>query len=180
LPGNRATNRYSRPMSEDATTEEIMNVKTIGDFCQLWYSKMNGTAPTSEKYNESRYRGLNLHSRILHGTIEYRYHHGTLNSDNIRDWMLLCLAMSDFGSKLMTISNKYSKLFINQESKDFTDYLSAMKAENLIPYVESMLKENKRYSEDMVSANETYEEHAVDTINDSWERVRSTDLPDVR
>ncbi len=103
---------------------------------------MNGTITTADKYNESRYRGLNLHSRILHGTIEYRYHHGTLNSDRIRDWVLFCLAISDFGSKLMTLSSKYSKLFINQESNDFSDYLSAMKAESLIPYVESMMREN--------------------------------------
>ena len=142
LPERRSSSRYSAPMSDNVTTEEILDMKTVGDFCDLWYRKMNGTITTADKYNESRYRGLNLHSRILHGTIEYRYHHGTLNSDRIRDWVLFCLAISDFGSKLMTLSSKYSKLFINQESNDFSDYLSAMKAESLIPYVESMMREN--------------------------------------
>jgi hypothetical protein len=80
---------------------------------------------------------------MLHGTVEYRYHHGSLNSEGIVNWMMFCLTISDFGANLLKgTSNKIKDLFIQKESKDFSDYLSAMKADSLIPYVKDMIDRN--------------------------------------
>jgi len=103
---------------------------------------MNKTEATTEKYNSSRYRGLNIHSRFLHGTIEYRYHHGTLNSYFITKWMAFCLGMSDFGARFLERNDKIKNLFIKSESNDFSDYLSAMNMDDLIPYVEELRDRN--------------------------------------
>jgi len=154
LPQERSTSRYSAHMSEKVSTEDILDIKNIGEFCNLWYNGMNSTNASTEKYNDSRYRGLNMHSRMLHGTIEYRYHHGTLNSEHITNWMIFCLAISDFGANLLN-RDTYKRtvdLFINRESKDFSDYLLAMNAKSLIPYVEEMITYNNP-SPDVVAPN---------------------------
>jgi hypothetical protein len=58
--------------------------------------------------------------------------------------MIFCLAISDFGAKLLSpdTETKLLDLFILKESKDFSDYLQAMGADNLIPYVKNMLEEH--------------------------------------
>ena len=162
LPISRYNSRYSSPMSTKASTEDILEVKTFGEFCELWYLKMNEVTMTADKYNDSRYRGFNLHSRILHGTIEYRYHHGTLNFESISNWLRFCLFISDFGSKLLMPENeKIKNLFIKQESKDFSDYISAMGAEDLIPYVQEMISRQSNDGE-IVSDHESGWEESQD------------------
>ena len=142
IPKHRELSRYSSPMKE-FPSDLILDVKSVREFCILWYKTMNDTRATSEKYNESRYNGLNLHSRFLHGTVEYRYHHGTLSHYHITNWVLFCLAMSDYGSKLLYQDNESKlNLFLNKESKDFSDYLDVMGASSLIPYTEEMIKDN--------------------------------------
>ena len=149
-------------MSTKASTEDILEVKTFGEFCELWYLKMNEVTMTADKYNDSRYRGFNLHSRILQGTIEYRYHHGTLNFESISNWLRFCLFISDFGSKLLMPENeKIKNLFIKQESKDFSDYISAMGAEDLIPYVQEMISRQSNDGE-IVSDHESGWEESQD------------------
>ena len=154
LPQERSTSRYSARMSENVSTQDILDIKNIGEFCTLWYNDMNGTNASTEKYNDSRYRGLNMHSKMLHGTIEYRYHHGTLNSEHISNWIIFCLAISDFGATLLN-GETYKRtvdLFIERESKDFSDYLLAMNAKSLIPYIEEMITYNNP-SPDIVAPN---------------------------
>jgi len=142
IPKRRAESRYSKPMDE-IDSKIILEVKNARDFCDLWYGIMNDTKATTEKYNSSRYRGLNLHSRFFHGTIEYRYHHGTISDYYINNWVLFCLAISDYGKNFLSLEKKsVLNLFINKESKDFSDYLTAMGVSNLIPYVNEMIKGN--------------------------------------
>jgi hypothetical protein len=68
--------------------------------------------------------------------------------------MIFCLAISDFGANLLN-EDTYKRtvdLFINRESKDFSDYLLAMNAKSLIPYVEEMITYNNP-SPDVVAPN---------------------------
>ena len=142
LPPNRSKNRYSPPMDDGITSDDILSISSAKDLSVLWYESMNSTEATTDKYNSSRYRGLNIHSRFLHGTIEYRYHHGTLNSYFITKWMAFCLGMSDFGARFLERDDKIKNLFIKNESNDFSDYLSAMNMDDLIPYVEELRERN--------------------------------------
>jgi len=51
--------------------------------------------------------------------------------------------MSDYGSKLLYQDNESKlNLFLNKESKDFSNYLDVMGASSLIPYTEEMIKDN--------------------------------------
>ena len=57
----------------------------------------DGYYPTTEKYNDCRYYGLNLHARYYHGTIEFRHHSGTLNKTKILNWIKICNAIIEKG-----------------------------------------------------------------------------------
>lgn len=138
LPDSRSKSRYSKPM-ENIDSQVILDVKSTSDLCQLWYEVMNGTHASSEKYNDSRYRGFNLHSRFLHGTIEYRYHHGTLSDYYINNWIMFCLAISDFGTTLLSKDKKTVNLFVDGSKNKYTVLLEAMGISNLIPYIEEMI-----------------------------------------
>lgn len=49
-----------------------------------------------DKYNHSRYYGLNLHSWIYRGTIEARMHHGTTNGEKITNWGIMWAGILDY------------------------------------------------------------------------------------
>ncbi len=50
-------------------------------------------------YHGNRYRGLNLHSLLNIGTIELRYHSGTLDSTKIINWLFINTAIIDYCNK---------------------------------------------------------------------------------
>jgi len=159
LPANRLKSRYCRPMA-DISVHKIADISSAKEFSDLWYIAMNNTEASSDKYNSSRYCGLNIHSRFLHGTIEYRYHYGTISSESINNWVKLCLLISDFGSRLFlkkttkqsSVSKKITNLFMYNETNDYTDYLEAMGANHkLIDYVKNMI--NRRHGSEKPITN---------------------------
>ena len=170
LPPNRSKNRYSSPMDDGITSDDILGISSAKDLSVLWYENMNKTEATTDKYNSSRYRGLNIHSRFLHGTIEYRYHHGTLNSYFITKWMAFCLGMSDFGARFLERDDKIKNLFIKSESNDFSDYLSAMNMNDLIPYVEELRERN--------ADAHIIEKGAEEVASGSWENAHRYEAGD--
>ena len=66
---------------------------------------------STEKYNDSRYHGLNLHARYYHGTIEFRHHSGTLNKEKILNWIKICNAIIETGIRLSSSSSKIERLY---------------------------------------------------------------------
>lgn len=52
-----------------------------------------------DKYNSSRYVGLNLHSYWYRGTVEFRHHHGTNDPEKIRNWGIFVGSIVDFSVK---------------------------------------------------------------------------------
>lgn len=45
---------------------------------------------TTHKYNDARYRAVNLHSYFFRGTVEFRHHHGTIDREAITNWGIVC------------------------------------------------------------------------------------------
>lgn len=64
---------------------------SMSDFEHIWY---NGRSGRNYHYDESRYRGLNLHSVFSKGTIEFRLFNSTLHAGEIKSYIQLCLAIS--------------------------------------------------------------------------------------
>lgn len=73
---------------------ELLQMNRESDFVEAWYE---GNSINREKYNDSRYHGLNLHARFYLGTIEFRYHSGTVNTKKMKNWILICNSIVETG-----------------------------------------------------------------------------------
>ena len=51
------------------------------------------------KYDETRYRALNLHSFWHRGTIEFRHAHGTARGEQVMHWGIVCGSIVEFAAK---------------------------------------------------------------------------------
>jgi hypothetical protein len=96
LPRSRA-GRWCRPLR--MSLENIINCSSEGEFVNLWYDSASCYIDR-DKYNDSRYHGLNLHARFYLGTVEFRYHSGTLNNKKIMNWIRICNSIFETGIKL--------------------------------------------------------------------------------
>ena len=65
--------------------------KTIEKLKKYWYA---GYYWSYERYEDTRYHALNLHSMFHKGTVEFRYFNSTLHAGKIKAYIQLCLAIS--------------------------------------------------------------------------------------
>jgi len=68
-------------------------------FDMRWYKNHDKLAikyDKGEKYNHTRYCGLNLHSVFYRGTIEFRQHAGTVDEEKILRWAGILLFVVDY------------------------------------------------------------------------------------
>jgi len=98
IDGNRRAKDTCRPM--DLDIEVLLKLASCEDECkkigcrvkELWYSSVNRYDPNSgrtERYDLTRYHGLNLHSYWYRSTIEFRYHSAVLqNIDEAMQWII--------------------------------------------------------------------------------------------
>ena len=100
LPPSRQNSNWCKRIS--MSIKSLINCTTSAEFVELWYED---SGISREKYNDSRYHGLNLHARFYLGTIEFRYHSGTLNSEKIINWVKICNSIVETGMKLSRDAN---------------------------------------------------------------------------
>lgn len=67
--------------------------KTLEALADLWYADTADSR--SAHYNESRYRGLNLHATFTKGTVEFRLFNSTTHAGEIKAYVQFCLALSN-------------------------------------------------------------------------------------
>ncbi len=150
IPPERKNKRYSRKMA-DYDVEKLLSVKTPSDLCRFWYNTMSNVIPSTQKYNESRYRGFNLHARFLLGTLEYRYHEGSRDFERIYNWTKFCLGLTEFGKTLMDRDKRLIDAFVDDTDKGLDWYLSVMDMSYLEKYLSSRIDqfraERKEYEE---------------------------------
>jgi hypothetical protein len=81
--------------SDETDYNKLIKAKSFQEFWEQWYRVPRQELPYifSQKYNRTRYRGLNLHSYNYRGTIEFRYFDGTLNPRDVKAWVILCLRL---------------------------------------------------------------------------------------
>jgi len=89
LPRSRRTNNFCLPLKKAYSMTDIEHAFTTEQIEELWY-KLQARDEIQErkknKWDTSRYNGINLHSLIAFGHIEIRYHSGTLNWRKIAEW----------------------------------------------------------------------------------------------
>lgn len=108
MPPSRDNSRWCRRIA--LSRQKILEIDSNEQFIESWYDAWN-VNPSMEKYNDSRYCGMNMHARIIHGSVEFRYHSGTTNFQKIINWVKLCTAIVDRAYEI-------------QEAKSMTDLTS--------------------------------------------------------
>jgi len=129
-PRSRMYSHFCQPIRRDFNLKEILNVKpdTID---KLLYSKHFGKdikkksieSYKKEKYNSCRYSGFNLHSHFYRGTLEFRYHAGTIDPVKIMNWANLLKTILIYAKKYFIKKNvleiEHSKTYEERSGRLF-------------------------------------------------------------
>lgn len=96
--------RYCRPIEASFIQRlEERRPRTLQQVSEAWYGRANHRP---ERYDSSRYHGLNLNSLFFRGTIEFRYFNGTLHAGEIKGYVQLVLALAAKGLTSKAASSK--------------------------------------------------------------------------
>ena len=98
LPYSRRTNRYCMPLAQFYQETEISLAQDTEKLEKIWYREQRADSISkrkAEKYDRSRYAGVNLHSLFSNGHLEIRHHSGTIDYKKIKNWIELHLAIMD-------------------------------------------------------------------------------------
>lgn len=134
LPFSRRTNRYCMPLAQFYHEDEILNCDNVEDLEKVWYREQKPERIASrkrEKYDNSRYAGVNIHSLLSNGHIEIRHHSGTIDYTKIKNWIDLHLAILDKAQTIplsdivkvkfiLDLAQRQDKMFEMLDLKDTT------------------------------------------------------------
>lgn len=100
----RETN-YAQKLSETKIMLlKIKKPKTLNELGELWYG--GSIAANQQKYNSSRYHGLNLHNVWYGHTVEFRLFNSTTHAGKAKAYIQFCLAMSALAINSKSASSK--------------------------------------------------------------------------
>ncbi|ABF90269.1 conserved hypothetical protein [Myxococcus xanthus DK 1622] len=84
--------RYCRPIDGAFLQRlEARRPRTLQDVNEAWYGRRNSMP---NRYDSSRYHGLNLNSLFFRGTIEFRYFNGSVHAGEVKAYVQLVLALA--------------------------------------------------------------------------------------
>ena len=143
MPNSRSDVNWCKSLPMDKVN--IQRISSDSDFIQTWYDNCN-EPPSMDKYNDSRYHGLNLHARVYLGTIEFRYHSGTINSTKIKNWITICQSIIQRGILLgkqidNTLSqeeysdNEIRELIFSEDDLGLEKFIKYLKLEDIKNYI---------------------------------------------
>jgi hypothetical protein len=123
MPPSRQNGRWAKKLDTDF--DELKQTSSEEEFVEDWYRY---ESISRSKYNGARYRGLNLHARCYLGTIEFRYHSGTMNKTKIINWIKICNSIVETGmalSQMMKDGDASGNYFFNEvNTSDTLDTIS--------------------------------------------------------
>lgn len=96
LPSKRRHGTYSQPLFRDYSFNSISTHIKPDKIDEAWYQ---GSPMKHDHHHGSRYHGLNLHSLFYRGTVEFRYHSGSLNPTKILNWINFLLHAVEYATE---------------------------------------------------------------------------------
>ena len=116
--------RYCRPLESHFVQRlESRRPRTLQQVSEAWYGRANVRA---DRYDSSRYHGLNLNSLFFRGTIEFRYFNGTLHAGEIKGYVQLVLALAAKGLVSKAASSKRREFNAATAKYDFRVFLLSL------------------------------------------------------
>ena len=120
MPKSRKGSNWCRRIP--ISIERLRHMTSEEEFIDTWYDYA-GSHPSLDKYNDARYIGLNMHARYYLGTIEFRYHSGTLNKTKITNWIKICNSIVETGMKLSRDEDwEHRMFFLGKQLTDENSY----------------------------------------------------------
>lgn len=116
LPPSRWVSKYCQRLSKDYLYNSF-NSRAKSDVA--WYKEENARlleGRKSRKYDKARYYGINIHSLFYNGTLELRYHSGTVNEKKILYWTAFALNVLDYA--LNKYDDKIIKKLFDMETSE--------------------------------------------------------------
>ena len=107
IPDNRRDTSYARVIT--MTPKEIAKIDTLGHLITSYYGMVDSVI-SDNKYNEARYIGTNIHARFYLGSIEFRYHEGTIKANHIRHWIMFLNKIMSSSKSLYSNPKLYRKI----------------------------------------------------------------------
>jgi len=99
IPESRWNNSYCKRLSKSYSYNSFTDMITSKEFEKKWYmsdSESDIAEYKQQKYNNTRYNGINFHSIFYRGTLELRHHAGTINPLKILNWVAFHQAVIDY------------------------------------------------------------------------------------
>ena len=118
MPESRQSSNWCKSLN--ANKYDIRNIHSDSDFIDKWY-EWASEEPSMDKYNGSRYCGLNLHARVYHGTIEFRYHSATNNRVKMKNWITICQSIVQEGIRLSKVIEDNNNLMVREDFRSRKD-----------------------------------------------------------
>jgi len=117
---NRLTS-YCRPIEPSFLARlEAARPRDLSAVSTAWYGRV-GALPN--RYDQSRYHGLNLNSLFFRGTIEFRYFNGTLHAGEIKAYVQFVLALAAKGLNARNTLSKRREFTVATAKYDFRVFL---------------------------------------------------------
>jgi len=88
----------------------------------LWYGRKRNQGSLS-RYDDSRYRAVNLHSLFYRGTIEFRLFEGTLRGDEVKAYVQFVLALARKALSARAASSRKRAFNVESAKYDFRVFL---------------------------------------------------------
>lgn len=102
VPPSRRRSGFCVPCAADylrAVVSTAPKAAKDGLLCELYGSAERTRYTKADKYQQCRYRALNLHSWLYRGTVEFRLGAGSTDARKITHWALVCCAVVDYAAQ---------------------------------------------------------------------------------
>ena len=97
MPNSRQSSNWCKDFP--IPKNQLRYITEESELIELYYDYMD-SYPSTDKYNDARYCGLNVHSRYYHGSLEFRLHSGTINKTKILNWIQILNRIIDMAIDL--------------------------------------------------------------------------------
>jgi len=169
LPNSRSKTNWCKKLP--INKQNIMQMHSDSDFIASWYDYC-GEYPSMDKYNDSRYHGLNLHARVYLGTIEFRYHSGTNNKTKIKNWITICQSIVQKGIEISKVihdnpdpeswtDENVRKLVFNKDDLGLENFIEILNLKQIKQYI---LGRVRKFDRPVTDTDMEY-------INNNWSTV---------